>query len=158
MKRILIIGVVIIVATAFAGALLSSRQTYEPEGGVKATTTSGVSTTASQNASTASPKTESDSKAICVSNLEAEVARNKTSYEKGTILISFDRGTEESQIATVLKDHSLAFESRTGATTSPQIWGTVKVKTGSEFTSVCTLRADPRIKYAGLNPILELHE
>ncbi len=139
--------------------LAPSRQSYESSPETRRALSArplGESASTTGSASRTSAKSE---EAICAENLEAEVVRNKTSYEKGTILVSFERGTLESTISSVLKDHSLVFMSRSGTgTTSPQVWGTVKTSSGKEFETICVLRSDTRIKYAGLNPILELHE
>lgn len=103
---------------------------------------------------------QEDTVATCATNLEATTKKNKTEYDPTTILIGFPSTLSFSDALNLTYDHQIAVQNQSDAFASyPSthvITGTVAQ--GSVFIKICELKQDSRIRYAGINPILNLHE
>lgn len=97
-------------------------------------------------------------KAECIANMKREVEKNKTTYEKGSVIVSFARGTSRASAEAILADHKMTLNPSAQNNFTTQAWGVVSVPSGKEFETICLLKSETRIKYAGINPILQLHE
>jgi hypothetical protein len=157
MKRKLIYILVILLCLAVVYGVYSffGRETYqyaEPT----ATTTETADTSRAALPEEKAPSVASSE--TCIKNLEAEIKKNKTAYERGTILVSFQKGTTLSKAATILEKYGLKFDTSGPQNFSTQAWGTVVVTQGQEFAMICKLQTDNAVRYANVNPIIELHE
>ena len=156
MKRALISIIVFAVAIA-AAYFLKGTETYTGSSLPTSKVIEKTENTATEtnNATTTAISTN---QTVCIRALEEAVQKNNTKYEKGTVLISFESGTTRDRVAEILADHDLKLDPKLPNNFSTQVWTVAAVPQGKEFSVACELKTDTRIKFAGVNPLLELHE
>jgi hypothetical protein len=155
MKRGLIMIVVLGLAVC-AAYFIRGRVSYDaPQGIPQGETSSSQNTEADTVAKT--PVTPEDT-SRCIASLEQAIQKNNTKYEKGTVLVSFESGTTRATVEEVLADYDLKLNPSLPNNFSSQSWTVVPVGASQELSTVCRMKSDTRIKFVGVNPLLELHE
>lgn len=98
--------------------------------------------------------------AACTTRLRQETTAKKTEYEKGTMLVTFNTGMTYLQAKDMLATYGISVKNETSAKSSFQSRSLITgaFTPGEEFTKICLMRRDERVKFAGLNVIFNLHE
>lgn len=100
-----------------------------------------------------------DPLSLCMSQWNTRVSKEKMEYEKGRILVGFDKGVTLDSAASVLKSYSLSYLDDGNVSDSFAAAGvlTVNVPSGTEIRYVCTLKNASHVHYTNLNQYLFLH-
>ncbi|MDQ3014790.1 MAG: hypothetical protein M3Q73_02930 [bacterium] len=112
---------------------------------------------------TIAPKAADESEetlASCTTRLRQETTAKKTEYEKGTMLVTFNTGMTYTQAKDMLATYGITVKNETSAKSSFQSRNLITgaFTPGEEFTKICLMRRDERVRFAGLNVIFNLHE
>ena len=158
MKKVFF-AVVILSVLALGGYFYASRDIYY----VSETTSILNKTNDNSDSNIASSTSQkeleiTDDVTQCASALRAETEKGGLQYEKGSILVSFDKTKDRATATAILDQYGFPFTIQSRDASNTQLWGTVTVPAGQEFIQVCNFKKNGNIRYAGINPILELHE
>jgi len=115
---------------------------------------------------TETPSVKSDQSASsetvssCAQALKTKTQTQKTNYERGSIIVGFTSEITYDQAKDVLAIYGLVVQDEVHA---KEYYGsqrliTAAVTPGEEFTKVCLVKRDARIRYAGLNTLFSLHQ
>lgn len=171
-KRKYIAIAVVLAVVVFAAGLWTGRSGLrDPEGDE---TPAASSTPVAGSGETAGEKTlpagavmedgttapDPQAQAKCEADLKREVAARKSSYEPGSVLVSFVGGTTFAEAKAFLDSRGLALHNGPSLEESykAQGWLSVAVPKGTEFKYACLLREFPIVKYANVNPVFKLAE
>jgi len=119
-----------------------------------------VDSTRNTNVSSLRVTEPEDSLTSCVDNLKKETAENNIKYDADTILVGFKSDTDYSEAKAILAVYGIGPEDDTSAKEnySSERLITARIRESSEFTTICKLKRDSRIRYAGLNILFELRQ
>jgi cytoskeletal protein RodZ len=160
----LILVIIFLLIIIFGKYFVGSPQTPSDQASVKPTTSSTSYLIQNKNqASSSVPAATSDapiSQASCEENLRSEIVSKKESYAKGQILVTFKKDQTYQNTKAVLAAYGLVIqnENNSQASFAARHLVTAAVSTDQEIHSVCTLRSDARVVYAGLDLYFTLHE
>lgn len=118
-----------------------------------------VTTPKMEDGTIAPGDTKSDPLASCMGQWNTRVSKEKMEYEKGRILVGFDKGVTLDAASSVLKSYSLSYLDDGNVSDSFAAAGvlTVNVPSGTEIRYVCTLKNASHVHYTNLNQYLFLH-
>jgi hypothetical protein len=128
----------------------------------KSTSTSpSPQTPSSRQTVTVAPGSNNDQTvSTCIAALRKETTAAKREYEKGSMLVTFKSGISFDEAKAILATYGVSIKSETSskASFSSRQLITGAFTPGEEFSKICIVRQDERIKFAGLNVIFNLHE
>jgi hypothetical protein len=112
----------------------------------------------SQAVTTSTPADESVSG--CIASLEAEVNDKKIQYEKGTILVSFQKSVDFDAAVNTLATYGATVQAtadtKDSFTASHLL--TAHVPAGEEYSKICIAKRNASGTFAGLNTLFSLHD
>jgi beta-lactam-binding protein with PASTA domain len=119
-------------------------------------TTTNSTVTAPVNPSTPAPAESSQ----CAADIKKELKESQTSYEAGTILVSFVANVSYDSAKSELAQYGFRVENEVAAQNSypSNRLLTALVPAGQEINKVCLVRKNALVRYAGLNTYFDLHE
>lgn len=97
-------------------------------------------------------------KVLCAQQEKEKTLAQGVDYERGSILVSFSLQTNFDQAKSVIDEYKLKLADNAAGTFATSRWFRVIVEKEKEFDWMCTLKADVRVKYATIDPILYLNQ
>jgi hypothetical protein len=123
-------------------------------------TQSTVKTSSETQAKKASPAVSVDPQEKCVAQTNQDLKNKGATYQKGSLLVTFDKTVSWQQGKVILADYNASYSASTeaqgGFTTKS--WVEISVPSGQEIAILCMLEDNPNITYVGVNQIFKLHE
>ncbi len=172
-NRALWLGIIIFVMVILVGAktYLSPRAgTYTAPNNQIAVETAKKSAT-SETVTTTKNSTDAQTKAIspavsvdpqekCVLDTQKSLKDKGITYEKGSLLVTFEKDVSWQQGKDILADYNVAYSAETNAQGgfTTKSWVDVTVPVGQEVALLCMLQDNPSISYVNVNQIFKLHE
>ncbi len=109
---------------------------------------------------TATAPVSVDPQEKCVADTQKSLKDKGITYEKGSLLVTFDKSVSWQQGKNLLADYEVAYSASTeaqgGFTTKS--WVEVTVPDGQEIALLCMLQDNPSISYVNVNQVFKLHE
>lgn len=94
----------------------------------------------------------------CAVHEQEKVFSQGIEYEPGVLLVSFSLDTTFLQATQIISEYELALEHDAKGTFTTSHWFRVYVEQGNEFKWLCALKADNRVKYVTIDPIIYLSQ
>lgn len=94
----------------------------------------------------------------CAVNEQEKVFSQGIEYEPGLLIVSFPLETNFSQATQIISEYELSPEEGAEGTFTTSHWFHVRVEAGNEFKWLCALKADNRVKYITIDPIIYLNQ
>jgi hypothetical protein len=158
--RFAILALGFIVLVVGGRYLLTSNQTSVNQNSDVRPEVSQSSPPAEIQSIAASPQAQDQSISTCIAALKKEITTSKKAYEKGTMLVTFKEDVAYTEAKEALATYGVTVKSTATAeasfSTRHLVTGTFTP--GDEFSKICLVRMDDRVKYAGINPTFNLHE
>lgn len=168
---ILVVIVLGLVAYIYFGNKKNAEQyTRGEESTSNALSADGVSKTIPDNAPEApinkntedisAELTLADTIAQCTAAEKKIATDKKTEYQKGSLLVSFQKEVTFGEATAVIKKYHYDYSDKDGASSLFASYHviTASVPAGQEFTAECTLRQDSNVKNAILNTSFQIHD
>lgn len=157
-KKNIIIALLVIIIVILGGLYFFNRPVQYEKVEVTKTTTdtksSDVSVVQTNNTKTLSPEAQ------CEADLVQGLKDDNADYEKGSVIVTFLSGVTFADAKTLVQGKGFAIqdESTANANFVTNHRFIVTVPSGKEFSTVCSLRKESIVKYAGVNELFQLHQ
>jgi cytoskeletal protein RodZ len=164
MKSVLVLIIVFLVVV-FGGRWFMDRYTIQPiqnKTSSQSTETKNTPKSQTEQASLQPQATSSETTQApsCSQTLSDSLAKNKQTYVKGQILVTFTPDQTYETAKAVLAVYGLSVRNEVDSTSSfsSRHLITAAVAPGDEIAKVCELRGDSHVKYAGLDLYFTIHQ
>jgi hypothetical protein len=162
-QKSFVVLVIVFLAVIFGGRYLFGGSTtvenLPPAGKASVATSTNVSET---NSNTSVAKSEPTPAPLdtCAETIKADLTKNKQSYAKGQILVTFNPAVTYIEAKDALSVYGLVVQNEVDSQSSfnTRHLITAAVAPGQEISRVCQLRSDTHVKYAALDVYFGLHE
>ncbi len=96
----------------------------------------------------------------CVADTQKNFKDKGISFEKGSLLVTFQKNISWDEGKKILADYDVAYSTETNAQGgfTTKSWVEVTVPPGQEIALLCMLTDNPNISYVNVNQIFKLHE